>query len=208
VQVIRSTDLATLTAQGAIVSGVSYVVHDWPGSQLVGTNAGLLAGRVGTFGSPQSLPSPDIFASGSRAWLKSGGEAVADGASWHIVLTGTDPIVSGSKLQLPVVVREPSSGFGAEDAQDAVAQALLAGSHDGVDVAYDDAGGKLTLSTGIRTFQAGAYDASGRITSFASNGVAFAVAYPLPTQIVVSGGGKTRTIVSDSTGKLTSVTTS
>lgn len=207
-QLIRSTDLATLAAQGAIVSGSAYIVHDWPGSRLVGTNASLLAGRVGTFGSPQSLPSPGVFAPGSRAWLKSGGEAVTDGTSWHIVLTGTDPVVSGAPLLMPVAISASNSAFAAEDAQDAAAHALLSGSHEGLDVVYDDAGGRVSLSADTKTFQAGGYDASGRITAFTANGVAFAVSYPLPTQIIVSGGGRTRTIVSDGTGKLTSVTTS
>jgi uncharacterized protein RhaS with RHS repeats len=109
---------------------------------------------------------------------------------------------------MPVTIQESASAFGAEDAQDAAAQALLSGAHEGLDVAYDDTGNRLTLSAGTKTFQSGSYDASGRITSFTANGVSFTVSYPLPTQIVVSGGGRTRTIVSDSTGKLTSVTTS
>lgn len=47
------------------------------------------------------------------------------------------------------------------------------------------------------------YDGSSRLTACTLNGVAYTVAYPNSTTITVTGGGKTKTITLDSSGRMT-----
>lgn len=49
------------------------------------------------------------------------------------------------------------------------------------------------------------YDGSNRVTGYTLNGTAYTVAYPSPTSITVTGGGKTRTITLDSSGRISAL---
>ena len=203
--IIRSTDLPTLVAAGVVVPGRQYLVMDWPGSLLVGTADGRMAGRVGTFGSFGSLPDLALFAVGARAHVAPDSDAVAGPVGWQFCARGADAVIDGITIPASFGKSSVSSAFGVEEAQDAAAAALAP--VDGLSVQYDDESNRIRLGFGVHSFANPVYDASGRVTSFTSNGVAYTIDYPQPGQIIVAGGGKTRTVISDSGGRLLSVTT-
>lgn len=52
---------------------------------------------------------------------------------------------------------------------------------------------------------AAAIDGSSRLSSITKAGVTYSVGYPNSTQVVISGGGKTRTLTLDASGRLSSI---